>query len=285
MDGQRQIAEKIDVHQPTVSLTLRRLRTLGWITPRGRTRWLLHPSPSAETLSTRPPPAAGSLVDNASVQMPAQLHPLFGAGGLGPGPAETFAALSQYVIRLRRGRLIRARKGSAKTPGLTDPYRGSRRIPNRGQALFSGHNLSARVLERWSEPKLAAPSLTARCGPGTAGRTNPRSRRGGSPSARVRVEGDLVMAAGRDEAEPLSCCGGCSPLSTVPCELDADRPLGARMVRQLHGAVTRTRSGRARQASQNDLIAGPATRLSTRPSSGWPRPRAAPVQGRRPSGA
>ncbi len=128
-ESQRQIAEKVDVHQPTVSLTLRRLKTLGWITPRGRSRWLLHPPASAETLSTRTPPSAGSLVDNASVQMPAQVHPLFGAGGLGPGPAETFAALSEYVIRLRRGRLIRARKGSAKSPGLTDPYRGSRRIP------------------------------------------------------------------------------------------------------------------------------------------------------------
>jgi hypothetical protein len=102
-ESQRQIAVAIDVHQPTVSQALRRLRGLGWLMPAPSGRagvsnsYVLQEPPVAEqTLSTKSTSPAECLVDNS---LPAQVHPLFGADGLGAGVAETFAGLPELYLR------------------------------------------------------------------------------------------------------------------------------------------------------------------------------------------
>ncbi len=68
------------------------------------------------------------LVDVVSVHA-AQVHRLFGPAGLGPGPAETFASLSESYRRAGGRRLIRVSPGSTRSDGLSNPYRGARHIP------------------------------------------------------------------------------------------------------------------------------------------------------------
>ncbi len=129
--SQRQIAVAIDVHQPTVSKVLVRLEERGLLTRQsgagltGAGRYDLVPPTRLKELSAEDPPPAGIRTDNA---MRVLVHPLFGAGGLGPGPADTFALLSEYSQRLGRHRLVRLRPGTAAT-GLGNTKAGTRQIP------------------------------------------------------------------------------------------------------------------------------------------------------------
>jgi len=132
-ESQRTIAESIDVHQPRVRKALKRLAKAkvvevwpgaGW----DRTYRVVPPW-ARETLSIERREAAGTSIDNFSR---ASVHPLCGAGGLGAGLQDTFAALPELNVQLTRGRLVRLRAGSREHADLTrllDPYVGARQIP------------------------------------------------------------------------------------------------------------------------------------------------------------
>ncbi len=131
-ESQRQIAEAVDVNQPTVTRVIKRLMKLGWLTRHNRSSkieadgYLLHLPEAFKKLSTRLPTAAGPLVDTT---MNAFVHRLFGPRGLGPGPAETFAALPEWRIPFGRGALVRKTPLLPSTPGLVNPWQGTRQIP------------------------------------------------------------------------------------------------------------------------------------------------------------
>jgi hypothetical protein len=61
---------------------------------------------AAKEVSIEETKTAGLPIDNPAR---AAVHPLFGAGGLGAGPADTFAMLSELSRPVLRGRLIRTR--------------------------------------------------------------------------------------------------------------------------------------------------------------------------------
>jgi DNA-binding MarR family transcriptional regulator len=130
-ESQRQIAQAIDVHQPTVSNVLTRLEGKGLLTRQPAKAldlsdtYLLTPPHLLKALSPEEPTSAGSSGDKP---MRAYVHPLFGAGGLGPGPADTFAQLDEFTRRLGRGRLVRLRKGTADQ-APEDAYTGIRQVP------------------------------------------------------------------------------------------------------------------------------------------------------------
>jgi len=97
-ESQRTIAVSIDIHQPTVSKALTRLHTAGVLTKmptensrnsRNSPGYLLRAPKEVSIARTR---TAGLPIDNPSR---AAVHSLFGAGGLGAGPADTFAMLSE----------------------------------------------------------------------------------------------------------------------------------------------------------------------------------------------
>jgi len=134
-ESQRTIAVSIDIHQPTVSKALTRLHTAGVLIkmPSENTRnsrntrnspgYLLR---AAKEVSIEETKTAGLPIDNPAR---AAVHPLFGAGGLGAGPADTFAMLSELSRPVLRGRLIRTRQGSKASALLADPYLTVRQIP------------------------------------------------------------------------------------------------------------------------------------------------------------
>ncbi len=134
IESQRQVAEAIDIHQPTVCRVLKRLEILGWLAKEGRTSpwspcsYVLHvPDMVTEVSSTRPAVApARFLVDTPPT---AWVHRLFGPQGLGPGPAETFAVLPEWQLPLGRGRLIRVRPDSQSTTRLR-ARPATRRLPS-----------------------------------------------------------------------------------------------------------------------------------------------------------
>ena len=125
------MAEAIDVHHPAVSMALKRLQDLGWLSRMARaTPWApasyhLHLPGVCKEVSTRNPAGgAGLLADTA---VPAYVHPLFGAHGLGPGPAETFGALPELHRAAARGlHLVRIPRAAS------DPY------PRRGEPAVDG---------------------------------------------------------------------------------------------------------------------------------------------------
>jgi len=132
-ESQRTIAESIDVHQPTICKALKRLGAAKVLEVRprfGRDRaYRVVPPWASETLSIEKGEAAGTSIDNFSR---ASVHPLFGAGGLGAGLQDTFAALPELNVQLTRGRLVRLRAGSrvhADQARLLDSYVGARQIP------------------------------------------------------------------------------------------------------------------------------------------------------------
>lgn len=142
-ESQRQIAVAIDRHQPTVSHVLKRLEALGWmrrlaaVDPLAPTPYLLLVPEVCTDVSTKGPAGyigtlltAGSLVDT---NMHTQVHRLFGPAGLGTGVEETFAALPEYRVRVPRGYLVRNLPGFPVTPGLLNPFQGSRQIPRPAQ--------------------------------------------------------------------------------------------------------------------------------------------------------
>jgi DNA-binding transcriptional ArsR family regulator len=139
-ESQRQIAEAIDRHQPTVSHGLKRLEALGWIRrlagvdPLAPTPYLLLVPEVCMDISTKEPSPlpAGSSVDTT---MHPHVHRLFGPAGLGPGVAETFAALPEYRVKMTRGYLVRNLAGHPVTPGLLDPWQGIRQIPRPASAV------------------------------------------------------------------------------------------------------------------------------------------------------
>jgi len=111
-ESQRTIAVSIDIHQPTVSKALTRLHTANVLTKlptensrnsRNSPGYLLR---AAKEVSIEETKTAGLPIDNPAR---AAVHPLFGAGGLGAGPADTFAMLSELSRPVLRGRLIRTR--------------------------------------------------------------------------------------------------------------------------------------------------------------------------------
>jgi DNA-binding transcriptional ArsR family regulator len=59
----------------------------------------------------------------------AHVHRLFGPAGLGTGVEETFAALPEYRVKVTRGFLVRVLPGFLVTPGLLNPWQGTRQIP------------------------------------------------------------------------------------------------------------------------------------------------------------
>jgi DNA-binding MarR family transcriptional regulator len=133
-ESQRQIAEAIDRHQPTVSHALKRLEALGWlrrlagVDPLAPTPYVLLRPGVCTDISTEKPSflSAGSEVDTT---MHPHVHRLFGPAGLGPGVEETFAALPEYRVKMTRGYLVRNLPGYPVTPGLLDPWHGTRQIP------------------------------------------------------------------------------------------------------------------------------------------------------------
>jgi DNA-binding CsgD family transcriptional regulator len=131
-ESQRTIAVSIDIHQPTVSKALTRLHTANVLTKlptensrnsRNSPGYLLR---TAKEVSIEETKTAGLPIDNPAR---AAVHPLFGAGGLGAGPADTFALLSELSRPVLRGRLIRTRQGSEASALLADPYLTVRQIP------------------------------------------------------------------------------------------------------------------------------------------------------------
>lgn len=133
-ESQRQIAEAVDIRQPTVGKATDRLVRLGWLTrvpSNSRTdanAYLLGQPKRFISVSSRVPAAhpAGFLVDTV---LNGYVHRLFGPRGLGPGPAEAFAALPEYSRPAGKGLLARVTPGVSFTPGLLNPYRGTRQIP------------------------------------------------------------------------------------------------------------------------------------------------------------
>ena len=82
---------------------LNRLRGLGWLTVMARaTPWTpatyhLHLPEECKEVSTKNPAGTAGLQVDTAVH--AYVHRLFGPQGLGPGPAETFAALPSCTAR------------------------------------------------------------------------------------------------------------------------------------------------------------------------------------------
>ena len=134
IESQRQIAEAIDVHQPTVSKALVRLESLRWLSrrrgqdPWATTQYVLRVPDILTELSARSPKkhSAGFLADNS---VHAYVHRLFGPAGLGPGPAEALAALPEWRVALSRGHMVRIAPGSGSAPSLTNPWAGRRQVP------------------------------------------------------------------------------------------------------------------------------------------------------------
>ncbi len=150
-ESQRQIGVAIDVHQPRVQDALQRLQRGSWLTPaaaapRGAAaKYLINDARTQEqSLSTKNWSPAELLDDNS---LPALVHPLFGADGLGPGVAETFAALPERYVRVGKFVGIYTRPGAQWGEGLLHAYRGSPRVPlpARGRGGSSLGELVART--------------------------------------------------------------------------------------------------------------------------------------------
>lgn len=107
-ESQRTIGLSIDVHQPTVSKALKRLRDRHLLS-RAPSGHKVMPPWARENVSIERQKTAGSSIDNFSR---ASVHPLFGAGGLGGGVQDTFAVLPEYSVGLLHGRLFRLREGT-----------------------------------------------------------------------------------------------------------------------------------------------------------------------------
>lgn len=140
-ESQRQIAEAVDINQPTVARVLGRLVSLGWLTRTTRRSrlqvdgYVLNRPGVVKELSPRiPAGAAGPLGDT---RVNAFVHRLFGPKGLGPGPAETFAALPEWRRPCGDGVLVRKTPTVPVTPGMVNPWRGTRQIPRpaRGEGV------------------------------------------------------------------------------------------------------------------------------------------------------
>jgi hypothetical protein len=136
-ESQRQIAEAIDRRAATVNTVLSRLEGLGWIRRLAGVD-LCAPAPilvllpnlqkdSSNIEAAVPPPL---LLAGPLVVTPAHspVHRLFGPAGLGGGAEETFAALPEYRVKLRRRSLVRILPGAPATPGLLNPWQGTRPI-------------------------------------------------------------------------------------------------------------------------------------------------------------
>ncbi len=132
-ESHRQIAEAVDIHRPTVARAIDRLIALGWLTrverrdrmtPDG---YVLGVPELFSLMPTRIP--AGPAGSPVGINVNAFVHRLFGPQGLGPGPAETFAALPEWRIPFGRGVLVRKTPNLPVTPGLINPWRGTRQIP------------------------------------------------------------------------------------------------------------------------------------------------------------
>lgn len=150
-ESQRQIAVAIDVHQPSVSVVLKRLQRESWLTPQkaaprgAAAKYLLNVAgPMEQLLSTEDSTPAEYLVDTS---LPALVHPLFGADGLRAGVAETFAALPERWVRVGKWVGIYTRPGAVWGDGLRHAYRGSLRVPlpARGRGGASVAELAART--------------------------------------------------------------------------------------------------------------------------------------------
>ncbi len=149
-ESQRQIGVAIDVHQPRVQDALKRLHGAAWLTPtaaapRGAAaQYLINDARATEqSLSTKNWPPAELLVDTS---LPALVHPLFGADGLRPGEAETFAALPERYVRIGRLVGVYSRPGAGGKAAL-HAYRGSPRIPlpARGRESVTAKDLASRT--------------------------------------------------------------------------------------------------------------------------------------------
>lgn len=148
-ESQRQVAVAIDVHQPRVQVALKRLRKGSWLTPSAAAQrssaisYLINESRVEHSLSTKNSTAAQLLVDTS---FPALVHPLFGADGLRPGVAETFAALPERYVRAGKLVGVYIRPGAGGKAAL-HAYRGAPRIPlpARGQGGVTVRDLVSRT--------------------------------------------------------------------------------------------------------------------------------------------
>ncbi len=158
-ESQRQICQAVDLHRPSVARALKGLEALGWLqaqhdftVTRGDSYRLTAPLTTVPTredqsITTMRTENEGSLVtvpsssstsvpslslagSQVGIGMSAHVHRLFGPKGFPAGMAETFRALPEHRTPVARGHLIKARKGSVRSPAIANPWRAAaRRIP------------------------------------------------------------------------------------------------------------------------------------------------------------
>jgi DNA-binding transcriptional ArsR family regulator len=204
-ESQRQIAEAIDIHQPTVAKTLRRLVDRGWIEVESARQYgvansylLLEQTGTDPELSTKSQTPAKTLVDNFRS---AHVHPLFGADGLGPGPAETYSVLPELIRPVRPGLWTVALRAGTIGSTVPEPHASRRQVPGplrqldgvTVQEIVAARGLQERTIRRDLARMLAYDLVLQRDGRWYRYRCNPDA---------VTAELGIVDTSARKAAEP-----------------------------------------------------------------------------------